>query len=53
MSPSEMALTGHSGRQTPQATQSSEILSDNPDHHPFVFDYIGTAEDSILMYTVY
>jgi hypothetical protein len=38
-----MALTGHSGIQTPQATQSSLILRDNPDHHPFIFDYTGNG----------
>src|SRR3990172_1468255 len=49
ISPSEIALTGHSGRQTPQATQSSVILRDNGYHHlPGILIYKNSWLRSIV-----
>lgn len=52
ISPSLIALTGHSGRHTPHATQSSVILRDKRNHHlPFLFLDCGNRELFCILYT--
>src|SRR4030065_2013637 len=52
MSPSLVASTGHSGRQTPQATQSSVIFRDTTNHHlPFLVIFRVNGM-SLIVYSI-